>query len=278
MTRSSQPPAGPPSPSARPSSPSWWAGSAARTGAGVRPASRRAPAEWSSCPWVSRICAIRRPDAAARSTTRRRCPSSSGPGSTTRAAVDSGAAISQVLVPSSVIGDGFGASTQVARAEPEPSIPAPGPSVVIATLREAQPGLVAVQADDRPPWGDGPVRAQDGGNVGVGGQLAQGDPGRREHAQLPGLGGREGGARTQPGGPVRLPRASRGLLARGHGGHEEAGGAATLLGLGGDPAGPGPEQVAAQHQVPPDEQLSQGDRSVRQGLLVRLPAGRGVHV
>ena len=85
-TRSSHPAAVTTSPSASPSGPSRRAGSAACTGAPVSSASRAAPAEWSGCPCVSTIFATRRSPATASACTRRRCPSSSGPGSTTTTA------------------------------------------------------------------------------------------------------------------------------------------------------------------------------------------------
>ena len=68
---------------------------------------------------------IRWPRLSAVATTRRRWASSPGPGSTAIAAALPGSAISQVFVPSRVIIDGFGASTQNARSVRDPST---GPS------------------------------------------------------------------------------------------------------------------------------------------------------
>src|SRR5215469_11099964 len=110
------------SPGARPPLPSRYAGSAAWTGAPVIPANVAAPSAWWGWEWVSRILATRWPADVTWSWTRRRWDSSSGPGSTTTAWAEPGSAITQVLVPSSVIGEGFGASTHRARAVPAPSM------------------------------------------------------------------------------------------------------------------------------------------------------------
>ena len=105
-TRSSTPAAVTTSPSANASEPSTSDGSSARTGAPVSSWKRRAPPAWSWWRWVSSTSATG-PCAA----TARRCPSSSSPGSITTQSGASGARSTQVLVPSSVIGDGFSAST-----------------------------------------------------------------------------------------------------------------------------------------------------------------------
>ena len=76
---------------------------------------------------------LRRVHAAAVAGDRRRWPALSGPGSTTTTEEEPGSAISQVLVPSSVIGEGLGASTQVARGVRNPSMPAIGTSLKSGT-------------------------------------------------------------------------------------------------------------------------------------------------
>ena len=63
----------------------------------------RTPSAWSACEWVSTIPSI----APAASRTAARCPASAGPGSTTHPPT------TQVFVPSSVMGDGFGATTRL---------------------------------------------------------------------------------------------------------------------------------------------------------------------
>src|SRR6266700_7759325 len=84
--------------------------------------------------------------------TRRRCAWSSGPGSTTTAVAEPGSAISQVLVPSSVIGDGLGASTQRARAVPDPSMPGSGgPPETWAVTADTQSQWVLLVAGDLDP-------------------------------------------------------------------------------------------------------------------------------
>ena len=105
-TRSSQPAAATTSPSPSASEPSTSDGSSARTGAPVSPAKRRAPAAWSWWRWVSRT-SVTGPCPAASS----RCSGWSSPGSTITHPSSPGARSTQVLVPSSVMGEGLGASS-----------------------------------------------------------------------------------------------------------------------------------------------------------------------
>ena len=199
-TRISSPSTSTTSPSARPSSPSRCAGSSARTGAPVSSAKRRAPAAWSGWPWVSSTSA----DPVARGprgrTHGRRCPSSSGPGSTTTARDAPGSARTQVLVPSSVIGPGSGASTHA------PPVPRPAAAPGVTSPITSSAGQLDADAPPRRrAAAAGPGRAalrsrrSTAAMSAQPGQLAQRDHRRRPHVQL--------AARARR--PARRPGASR---------------------------------------------------------------------
>ncbi len=220
MTRSSHPPASSTVPARKPSLPSRCAGSSAPTGAPVSSANRAAPAEWSRCPWVSTICVTRRSPAVAASSTRRRWSSSSGPGSTTVTADEPGSAITQVLVPSSVIGDGLGASTHQARPVPMPLTAFPSAPGLISftagTPRHpgcVQPDLAVAGEDQARRYRlDRALLGQDARDV-VAGRLGRREVvqrrrRRREQRDLARLGGGDGGRRAQPGDVVGLGRVS----------------------------------------------------------------------
>jgi hypothetical protein len=126
--RSSSPPAATGDPAARSGAPAVLQPSAmAASGAPTRPANARAPSAWSTWVWVSSTSSTSRPAQAP--TTAWACASSSGPGSITTTAAAPGSATTKVLVPSSVSGDGFGASTLATRSLQRsltPPPPAPG--------------------------------------------------------------------------------------------------------------------------------------------------------
>ena len=159
----------------------------------------RAPSLWSGWPWVSSTTATGadRPcvGGLAAAATAARWPACSGPGSTTTARPP-GAASSQVLVPSRVIGPGLGASTRrrpsgirSAHGRRTPRRPAgssrtcsssPSP---VTTMRGRTASIC------RPAAG-----GQDVGDRAVRRQLGQRRGGRRQHARgRPGAGGRERG-------------------------------------------------------------------------------------
>src|SRR5215472_11968180 len=276
------------SPGARPPSPSRYAGSEAWTGAPVIAANVAAPSAWSGWEWVSRIPATRWPADVTWSWTRRRWDSSSGPGSTTTAWAEPGSAIIQVFVPSSVIGEGFGASTHRARAVPVPSMdmsagplfigyghPVPRFVPVCATInrdithlscggaavrtgrssqrvlqacRNGQPRGAVGEVHLGDQGGDPAPRRQGGRDVAAGAQLAERDGGGRHQRDLAPLGGGKRRTGFHPGGLVRLAADVPGMLAGWQGGGKEPGVVAPLLGHRGDPARPGPEQVTAEHE------------------------------
>ena len=254
-TRRSSPATPRRSPAARPSAPRVSVGSSARTGAETRSANVRAASVWSRWRWVSTTSSTG-PQASSRS----RCAGSSGPGSTTTQPACPGARRIQVLVPSSVIGDGFSARTTAAASRDGPQEPVGG--VRRRRVRGARDEAAAhrstaerVRRDDEPDaLAVGPearghrLRTSPGGGVEQprgrvgGGELAEHRPGRRHqraHAVLPLVECLRGRA---PAGADGLGGRAVGLLAVGHPGDEEGGVVAARHPLRRDPAGPGPQR------------------------------------
>ena len=133
------------SPSVR--SPSRAGSERAHRRAGRAPRTGRAPSAWSGWPWVSSVGATRSPRQATWSSTAAQVPLVQRPGSTTTHRCEPGSASTQVFVPSSVIGAGLGASTQVARAvtapPDQPCPPPPGAAEAVPPTRRPV-GLVAL--------------------------------------------------------------------------------------------------------------------------------------
>ena len=103
-----------------PRRPSRCCGSSARTPHPTRSAKAARPSEWSGWPWVSSTA----PTSPATAATASRCASSSGPGSTTTERRPPGSRSTQVLVPSSVMIPGLGASTHRRALAERPARPA----------------------------------------------------------------------------------------------------------------------------------------------------------
>ena len=173
----------------------------AHRGAGqLREPGRRSA--WSGWPWVSSMRATRSPRAATCVERRRRgAARRSGPGSTTTHRCDPGSASTQVLVPSSVIGPGFGASTQVARAvtaPPDQPLPrhrahaaaagSPRPVGPSAAHRAARTDATSAAPGPAParPAAPGPARRRTPAALAARGHLLHAHDGRRQHQRAPG--------------------------------------------------------------------------------------------
>src|SRR6266508_2455758 len=212
--------------------------------------------------------------------TRRRWASSRGPGSTTIAADAPGERRIHVLVPSSVIGPGFGASTRVARSVTTSTVIAPSPrtsSHTKAASRPLQVSLVALDPQARQDRGDDPVlrRVESGGDGVVRRELGAAEVGRRQHGQLTGVDLGDGGRRGQPGDLVGLAGDVARLLAGGEGGEEEARVVPARLELRRDPVSPRAEQVRPQHQPAPVQEVGERQRPPLQRDPVVLPVRPG---
>ena len=181
-----------------------------------------------------------------------------------------------MLVPSRVIGEGLGASTQSARSVPIPSMlmASSSRSSLRARIEDTTPLARSIARLGQPaavivaPRGRGRSSRRES----YAGQLGQRHQRRRQHRHLAAARGR----RRASAGRTHATRSDSVLTSRvrcpcGKRGDEEPRVVAAFLDLRGDPVRPGAQQVGAEHEPAPGEQLGQRLRPVEQRLPVGLP-------
>ena len=164
-------------------------------------ANSAATSEWSKWWWVSST----RPTSPSCSSSRSRCPSSTGPGRPRPTVEAPGSRSTQVLVPSSVIIPGFGASRHRARSPNDPPCqpsscarcarPAPVAGARGSTASSPRPAARGRACASRR---SARVRRDHRGRVGIPRQVQRGEVRRRHHQHLAAVGPRHRVAGRQP--------------------------------------------------------------------------------